>query len=465
MALLLAAGCSGDATPATTSSNTIAPPATITDTTTTTITDTTTTQPMPEAEYADWVFVSGRVLTMDPTLGTAEAVAVTGDTVTAVGTESEVRQLIGPETIVVDLQGSTLMPGFVDTHSHFFGYTDPVTAQDEMLAFGITTTAELGVDSTQLAALRQLEADGDLRVRLNAYLSFSDNCGGLVGDWYLEHPVSTPPGGHLWISGVKLFADGGSCGRPATTFATGAGNGDLYFNSEELTEIFEQADADGYQIAVHALGDRAMTEVLDAFDAAFGGPRPLRHRIEHNALVSEAFAGRYDRAGVTGTIFGAYPTCFFIGEFGNFDFATPPPFDEWEWHWRRLIDGNPGTVFGWSTDHPVFEDSSPIGSLFGLVTRRQARADGTHCEPGPAQIGGAVTIDEALQLMTTNAAFILHREEEVGSIKPGKLADLVILTDDPREVPPAELLNMSVIFTMVGGSPEYCTDVFGHLCG
>jgi predicted amidohydrolase YtcJ len=426
---------------------------------------TTTTESPSAADYADWVFLGGRVITMAPDLGTAEAVAVTGAMIVAVGSEDELRSRIGAETTVVDLSGSTLMPGFVDTHSHIFGRDDPLSVQAELLAAGITTTAEMGIEPDEFASLLGLVAEGDLRLRLNVYLPVTDSCGEFVDEWYRDHPRSTPPGERLWIAGVKLFADGGSCGRPASSFETETGPGDLYLTAAELAPLFQRLDSEGYQIAIHALGDRAMTEVLDGFDAAFGGPRPLRHRIEHNALVSEAFAGRYDRAGVTATIFGFYPTCFFTGESGGFAYRTPPPFDEWEWHWRRLIDGNPNTVFAWHADFPVFGQTSPIASLFGLVTRKEARGDGTFCEPGPAQEAGAIRIDEALRLMTTDAAYVLHREEEIGSITPGRLADLVILTDDPRQVEPGELLNTIVIFTMVDGVPEFCTDIFESLCG
>jgi predicted amidohydrolase YtcJ len=206
--------------------------------------------------------------------------------------------------------------------------------------------------------------------------------------------------------------------------------------------------------------------VLDAFSRVIDDSgNPLRHRIEHNAIVSPEFDPRYDEVGVLGTIFGAYSTCFFIGEAGGFASRTPDEFVGWEWNWRRLLDTNPDTVFAWSADHPVFADSSPIGSLFGLVTRRQPRGDGGFCEPAAVHAAGAITMDEALRLMTADAAYLLFREDEVGSLTPGRLADLVILTDDPTAIDPNEMLNTKVIFTMVGGVARYCTDVFTDLCG
>jgi hypothetical protein len=102
--------------------------------------------------------------------------------------------------------------------------------------------------------------------------------------------------------------------------------------------------------------------------------------------------------------------------------------------------------------------------MYGFVTCRQMLDDGSLCEPTADMAAGAISIDEALQAMTLGAAYALGRESEVGSLEPGKLADLVILSDDPTAVPSEELRDLQVLATIVGGQAAYCQDPFGDLC-
>jgi len=192
---------------------------------------------------------------------------------------------------------------------------------------------------------------------------------------------------------------------------------------------------------------------------------PLRHRIEHNAVVRPDMRARYDEVGAVAVIFGSFGTCAYLGLDDRFQFSTPIENQEWEWPWRDLLDLNPETVFAWHGDFPVFADSRPINNLSGFVTRAQTLADGTRCDPEPYHFKHAITVEEALETMTIGAAFALDRETEVGSIETGKLADLVVLSDDPREVPSADLFALSVDLTILDGEVVYCGDAYAALCG
>jgi hypothetical protein len=250
---------------------------------------------------------------------------------------------------------------------------------------------------------------------------------------------------------VKLFADGGSCGKVALSeeFVAGGGLGDLWHTTEELTALIAEADSRGYQVVVHALGDRATTSALDAFAAVLDGrENTLRHRIDHNALITDESLPRYGEIGIVAALFGWFGVCA--------DTTSTPFFERTTFRWRDLLDANPGLHVAWHGDDPWIGPISPLMELHSMVTRTEIAQDGTMC-PTPEYLADQVlTVDEGLAMMTTGAAYALDRDTEVGSIAPGKLADFVILDVSPRAVEPDQIPTIVVLATMVGGRTEFC---------
>ena len=221
----------------------------------------------------------------------------------------------------------------------------------------------------------------------------------------------------------------------------------------------------GYQAAIHGLGDRAIEVNLDAIEAALeGGPNSYRHRIEHNALIRDEMLPRYSEVDVVAMIFGHFPSCAFIGESDQFKSVIPEEYKEWEWRWRSLIDSNPDVHFAWHADSPPLGDPFPMRHLHGFVTRKQMREDGTFCKPPDWAADDLLTVEEALPMMTIESAYALLREDEIGSLKAGKLADLIILSDNPLEVDHDAILDIQVLMTMVGGKVEHCAQGQEALC-
>jgi predicted amidohydrolase YtcJ len=403
---------------------------------------------------------------MDEAQPTASAIHIQGEKIVSVGDGAAILAEAGPATTLIDLAGHTLMPGFVDSHSHMFGDADPDAAQETLLRTGVTTTAEMYVDPPLLERLLELAANDELRVRLSAYMLYDTSCGDVLDEWWRAYPATRVPGEMLRVGGIKVFTDGGSCGAPAVTFdyGNGVGQGDLYFAQPQLEAALRTIDEAGYQVAVHAAGDRALDVVLGAFENLWGGANPRRHRIEHNAVLRPEQLARYSSAQPVATIFAPFATCHALGGETRFKYQVPDDHRTWEWPWRDLIDANPGVHFAWHGDMPFVFPPDAIYQLFAMVTRAELADDGSLCEPTDWIAHNALTVEEVLHLMTDGAAYALDRGAEVGSLTAGKYADVIILSADPLTVPPLALKDLQVLMTMVGGAVEYCADGMQTLC-
>jgi predicted amidohydrolase YtcJ len=422
---------------------------------------------------AQVVLYGGTVVTMDGKRPRAHAVAIRGGRIVAVGSNRAILRRAGPRTRRIDLHGRTVLPGFVDSHSHLFNAAADQglsleQAQQMALEHGITALGDMFVPPDFLQTMRDFDRAGLLHVRTSLYLLYNTNCGDVLGDWYLSEGPLKSPARMLRVPGVKIFADGGSCGRPAVSWvyppgAPGAGTqGDLWVTRPQLTAAIVTAQSHGWQVAVHALGDRALDVVLDSFSAALGGgPNVLRHRIEHNTFVRDDQLPRYAQTGLVTTVFGAFGTCAFnAGGFGRADLV--PGTEPWLWRWRDLVGVSSHPA--WSSDWPVFT-VDPLTHLYGFVTRREVGPGGAVCQPEPEQANDTVPVARALRMMTIDAAYALGQDSAIGSLRPGKLADLVLLSRNPLAIDPDELPGVAVLMTMVGGRVEYCAPGAGAYCG
>ena len=415
----------------------------------------------PPSEPADVIFHNAVVLTMEQDTPRAQALAMQGERIVAVGSDEQVLALRGPETQAIDLQGRTIMPGFVDAHSHLFNDAGSVgmdidQAQQEALAYGITTFADMFVTPEFLQEMQDYQQASKLRMRTSLYLAYSTNCGDVLGDWYQEFPPTRNPGELLRIGGVKITADGGTCGRAAlSTGYPDGGYGDLWFTQDELNQAVASIQAAGYQVAIHAQGDLAIEQAQNAIEFSLGeSPNLLRHRIEHNPFARPDLLGRYSEIGIIPIAWGEYPTCAEVNNsyYSSYFGQEPMP---WLEDWRAFLDANPDLPVAWHGDFP-YASLDPFLHLYSYVTRQEMDEEGTICQPPEWLASHRITVDEALPMMTINAAYALFRETEVGSLKAGKFADLIVVSDDPTSIDPLEILDLEVWMTMVGGTVEYC---------
>jgi hypothetical protein len=280
-------------------------------------------------------------------------------------------------------------------------------------------------------------------------------------DWLLADGLQGRHSGRLATEAVKIWADGGMSSRTAAIHVSYPvpphGSGILFFGRDELTAMVRDFDARGFQVAVHAQGDRAIGTVLDAYAAvlaedrgpatppgaagpAAAGRNPRRHRIEHAGAMYPALTAR---AAELGIVIVSQPG--FLSTLGDgFAAAFPAQADQLYafGSWRRA-----GLTVAGSSDAPVISAAPLLGIRDALIRRT-----GGGQVLGPAE---RLTAREALALYTTEAATAMHREDEIGSLQPGKLADFVVLDANPLQADPGRITGIQVLATVVDGIPTY----------
>jgi predicted amidohydrolase YtcJ len=422
-------------------------------------------EPAPTVDPAQSIiFHNGVILTMAPGQPEAEAIAIEGEKIAALGSDADILALRQAGSTVIDLDGRTLMPGFVDAHTHILNDARASgrsldQAQYLALSNGITTLGDLYVDEPFLREMQAFDRRGELWVRTSLYLVANTNCGQAMGGWWKDHPPTRAPGEKLRIGGVKIFTDGGSCGGVALSFELepGGGLGDLWLTQAELNRLVADAQAGGYQAAIHAIGDRAVRQAQEAVALALGGgPNTYRHRLEHVSVLPPDTLPRFGELGLIPVLNGRYPACTPFGP------PLPAEYGAWEWPWRALREANPGLPIAWHSDHP-FLTTNPFIHLFGFVTRTDVYQNYT-C-PAPEWLrDDTLTVEQALAVMTREAAYALFRETEVGSLEPGKYADVIVVSGNPLTTPADDLRRLSVLATLVGGRVEFCNPRNPELC-
>ena len=245
----------------------------------------------------------------------------------------------------------------------------------------------------------------------------------------------------LRLVGVKAFVDGACAGGNCLVDEPFEGTDDHGMqttSTEALEDLVRRTTRDQVTLAVHANGDRAIRLLLDAHEKArqHGGPVP-RHRIEHCTLVDDDIIARIKALGLVAVPFGSYARFHgdkLAGYYGEKRL-------ERMFAHRSLLDA--GIPVAGSSDYPC-GPLEPLAAITSCVERRAL--DGSLV--GPSQ---RITVQEAIALYTTGSAYASGEEHLKGKLAPGMLADFVELSDDPFRVAPADIANLGVQSTWVGG--------------
>jgi len=319
-------------------------------------------------------------------------------------------------------------------------------AAQESLRHGITSFQDAGVERAELSRVEDLISKEELGVRLWVMLDGSEDG---FDELDLDAVRRVDPFGWLTVRAIKLYADGALGSRGAWLLAPYADQPDqtglAIVRPERIREVGERAIAHGYQVAVHAIGDRANRETLDAYEAAFAAHpdrKDLRWRIEHAQHLDPADIPRFAGLGVTAAMQPIHCTSdapWVVPRLGEERARTGA------YVWRSLLDS--GAVIASGTDAPV-ESVDPIANFHAAVTRQPAE--------GPAFFAGQrMTREEALVSMTRDAAWAAFEEEAKGTLEVGKLADVTVFSGDLLTVPDEAILDVRPVMTIVGGEVRW----------
>ncbi|HAC87653.1 MAG TPA: amidohydrolase [Gammaproteobacteria bacterium] len=530
--------------------------------------------PISSQVAPDYVVINAKVFTIDEDQPQAEAFAVKSDRFTAVGSSSDMRNLASSGTEIIDAEGMTVIPGFIDAHSHpssagvnelvqvnadlrsiteikealrqraaitqegqwvrAFKYDDTKLAEgrpinrfdiDEvvpnhpvvvghrgghtgvynsmalalagvtsetpdppggrfyrdsngvltglaaeraryvfnslipsdstreqrsdgvklitelMTKAGLTSVHQTGASRNDMIAYQDARADGGMRFRMYLFPRVQ-----LFED-LVNAGIRTGFGDEvLRIGAVKFSADGSASERTMRMSTPFEGRPDDYgiltMSQEEIHEAVENAHRNDFQIGIHANGDVTIEMVLNAYERVQRlWPRnDPRHRIEHCSLVNPALLQRIKDLGVIPAPFYTY-----VHYHGNKWVEYGEEKMRWMFAHKSFLDYNIPVAPASDYTPGPFE---PMMALQSMVTRKDF--DGRVW--GPNQ---RITIDQAMRICTLNGAYASFEENIKGSITAGKLADFVILADDPHDVDPDNIKNIEIVRTVVGGTTMY----------
>jgi len=531
----------------------------------------------PAFPAADRVFLGGRIWTADPSRPRAQALALAGDAIVAVGTDPEVRRYVGPATQTVDLRGRFVAPGFNDAHLHFLvvenadltgaasveevqgrirayaaahpdqawvtgrgwvygafpgslpdrrqldaavadrpafmtsydghsawanskalqvaGITrdtrdpdhgvivrdekgeptgalkesasrlvgrlvPPASAEDryaalkrrleEAASYGLTSAQNASIAAADVAAYERVAAEGGLKVRFYFALPMVKD---IAADDLAHYKAMRTkyPGPLMKFGAVKGFVDGVVESKTAAMLEPypGGGTGELNWTSDDLDRTVALYDREGFQVFLHAIGDKAIRMALDAYERAAqaNGTSGRRHRVEHIEAPTRADIARFKPLGVVAST----QALFANPDQNTYEVYAPtlgPDRESRAMAFRSLDEA--GAVQAFGSDSPVFS-MEVLRGIYCAATRMTP--EGT--PPGGWQPQERISAEAALRHFTRDAAYASFEEQRKGTLAPGRLADLVVLSDDVVAIPPAQILKTRVLLTVMGGRDTY----------
>ncbi len=308
------------------------------------------------------------------------------------------------------------------------------------VSLGLTGVHEMGIADDTVRVYRTLASEGKLPLRVYAYLAGGGQVDSLPG----RRPDVDPEGTAMFVlRGVKLFADGALGSRGASLLAPyddDPGNVGLTITPpEELARAAKIAAQSGFQLAVHAIGDRANRAVLDAFAAAGASPsRDLRFRVEHAQVVAPEDLPRFAALGVVASMQPTHAT----SDMPWAEARIGPKRIRGAYAWRSILSTGAHVAFG--SDFPV-EETSPLLGLYAAVTRQDPEGK----PPGGWRPEERLTLEEALRAFTVEPAWASFTEGRRGVVAPGFVADLTVF--DRALAPDRSLLSVRADLVIVGG--------------
>ncbi len=316
-----------------------------------------------------------------------------------------------------------------------------LAAARTIAANGLTEMHDAGIDGATIDAVKELIDEKRFPIRVYAMLGDND---ALLRSWFASGPL-VDYGGRLTVRAVKLYADGALGSRGAAllgAYSDDPGNSGLMLaKPEHIEDVARRGRAAGFQINTHAIGDRGVRNVIDAYAKA-GVVASDRFRVEHLQVIAPADIPRLVERGIIASMQPTHATSDMYWA----EARLGPERVKGAYAWRTVLDAGGRLALG--SDFPV-EDVNPFFGIFAAVTRQ----DQERWPAGGWSPSERLTLAEALRGFTKDAAYAAFEEQSRGTIEPGKLADLTIVEGDLFAMP--DLYKAKVKYTVLGGEVVY----------
>jgi predicted amidohydrolase YtcJ len=319
-------------------------------------------------------------------------------------------------------------------------------AAQECLSKGITSVHDAGVGFRTVDLYKKIADEKKLPVRIYVMVNAGNN---ELAAQLPKYKMIAASDKHVTVRAIKRLIDGALGSRtawllePYADLATSTGVETTPVN--ELAETARLAVQHGFQLCTHAIGDRANRETLNVYEAAFKAPPPkqdMRWRIEHAQHINAADIPRFGQLGIVAAMQGIHATSDGPYVLARLGAARA---EEGAYVWQKLM--KTGAVIANGTDAPV-EAVDTIPGFYALVTRKMK--DGR-----PFYGDQKMNREDALRAYTLNGAYAAFEEQIKGSLTPGKLADITVLSRDIMTIPEDEIPKAEVLYTIVGGQVLY----------
>lgn len=323
-------------------------------------------------------------------------------------------------------------------------------AINEMKKYGLTSVHDARTDQDTWNLYKKFADEGRMHTRIYAMIA---GTGSVFDEMAIHGPVDSYADDLLSLRSVKISADGALGSRGAALledYHDDPGNsGLLFFEQEELNEMLLKGASLGFQMNVHAIGDAANHQLLNAFqyindELGAESQEELRHRVEHAQIVAPDDIPRFVDLNLIASMQQTHAT----SDLNMAEDRVGPERIKGAYAWQTFLEQ--GTVIAGGSDFPV-EDVNPFYGLYSAVTRQ----DHNGMPPGGWYSEHRMSRIEALRSFTLDAAYAAHQEDKIGTLETGKWADFIVIDTDFFEADASEIWQIRVLETWVAGEQVY----------